>query len=235
MFKYTSRYCLLGMMSARFEVLGDWQGFKKNRNNAVSFDVNFVPDFKSVFFSYIYEKPKVKCYKMTQLISKFDSEFFELRGKEHCEIRETRNKFDKVVSIRAYNKEDTLGLIDLWDSQRKQLYGWFCHSGYDRNFFSKWYDAEKDQLFSRFYYLGERMIGYAVLHQTESGYEYLIRKADCSIRNLCLYVDYKTFEQVYSGTDFFVNWGASKGSLLRYKKKFPIFSETPTYFFKQIY
>jgi len=233
-FKYTSKYCLMGMMSNRFTVLGDWQGFQKNKNTCVSFDTNFVPDAKKVNFSYIYEKPDFKCAKSTQVVSVFDNEFFELRGKKFREIRETRNKFDKVTGVTdECDKHDVLDLIDTWDERSGQKYGWYRHSGYDRTFFNRWYDVERENLLSRFFYIEDKLIGYSILHKADDCYEYLIRKMDNTLRDTCLYVDYKTFEEIYKveNKKFYVNWGASSGGVARYKKKFPVHEQSDVYFY----
>jgi hypothetical protein len=230
-FKYTSKYCVMGM-AGKYEVLGDFQGLRKNRNQAISFDAGFDPGYKKVLYSYIYDTPDCKRHKSTQLVSNFTDSYFNLAGKEHREVRESRNKFNKLIAMREYNKEDVLGLIDLWDTQSGTKYGWQRHSGYDRSFFTRWFDAERDNLFSRFFYLGDKMVGYSVLHKGEGCWEYLIRKTDNTIRNTCLYVDYKTFEELHKIEEsFLVNWGASKGSLLEYKRKFPCYEENNVYFY----
>ncbi len=237
MFEYNSKYCILGMMSAKTVPSPDWKWFKKNRTTAVCFDANFKPDFPKVSYSYIYNKPPkpIKSYKSTQLTSKLDAGFFDLSGKKYQEIRETRNHFDRIITTRDYNKQDVLDLIDFWDTHTgKPKYKWQLHSGYDRNFFNIWYDQEKDNLFSRFYYIEDRMVGYSILHKGVDCWEYLLRKADNTLRNTCLYIDYKTFESIYQQEqrDFFVCWGSSKGSLLIYKRKFGSYDERPTYFYK---
>jgi hypothetical protein len=230
-FNYTSKYCVMGMMSGRYQVLGDWQGLSKNKTTAISFDENFDPGYKKVNYAYIYTKPVVKASKSTQVVSKFDPAFFKLYGAANREIRETRNKFDRLVKTRDYNKADVFNLIDRWDAQSGDKYGWHRHSGYDRAFFERWFEAEQVNLVSRFYYLEDELIGYAILHPTDYGYEYLIRKADNTRRNTCLYVDYKTFESLNKGSEFLVNWGASSGGVLNYKRKFPVYEETPVYFY----
>lgn len=226
------------MMSKGSVLFDNLKGFKKNRTTAVSFDSEFDPEFPKVSYSYIHEKPPkpIKPYKGTQLVSRLDEEFFALSGKKYKEIRETRNYFDKIVSIKEYSKQDVLGLIDLWSSTSGKKYGWQLHSGYDRNFFNNWYDLEKDNLFSRFYYIGDKIVGYSILHKGTNSWEYLLRKMDNSIRNTCLYVDYKTFEEIYKleQKDFYVCWGASNGKLLKYKRKFGSFDETTVYFYKVV-
>ena len=63
-------------------------------------------------------------------------------------------------------------------------------------------------------------------------YNYIIRKSDISYRNICLYCDFKMFEKIYDicSEDFIINWGGSSGNVLKYKKKFPVYSELPVYF-----
>jgi hypothetical protein len=235
MFKYTSKHCVMGMCSERYQVLGDWQGLRKNSTTAVSFDEGFDPGFKKVNYAYVYTKPAVKASKSTQVVSAIGPELVGLAGNKWREIRETRNHFGRIVEARDYNKGDVLGLIDRWDVQSGGKYGWHRHSGYDRAFFNRWYDLEKDNLISRFYYVGAELIGYSILHATEYGYEYLIRKADNTRRNTCLYVDYKTFEGLYGARGgFLVNWGASSGGVLDYKRKFPVHSECPVYFYSVV-
>jgi len=235
MFKYTSKYCMMGMMSKNGSPFNNWLGFKKNKNNAVSFDMDFHPDFPKVNYSYIYERPKVKgVRKSTQIVSKFDGQFFKLEGKGFKEIRETKNKFNKVVRAGEYDKNKVLELIDKWDSISGAKYGWQRHSGYDRSFFNNWYALEQDNLISSFYYIGDKLVGYSVLHKNDNCYDYIIRKTNNTIRNTCLYVDYKTFESIYEKEKkpFLVNWGASGGGVLKYKKKFPVFQETRVYFYR---
>ena len=233
MFEYNSRYCVMGMMSKRYEVLGDWQGLRKNRNAAISFHADFAPDYPKVFYSYIYDRPECKASKETQVISVLGGDFFGLSGGNYREIRETRNKFDKIVRVGEYNKDDVMGLIDRWDIQSGGKYGWVRHSGFDRNFFERWYEEERGNLVSQFYYIDNKMIGYSVLHKAEDSYEYLIRKVDNSIRNSCMYVDFATFRHLYEleGGEFLINWGASGGGVLAYKKKFPVYDEIPAYFY----
>ena len=234
MFKYNSKYVLM-CMARKGNILDDWKGYVKNKKNAISFDASFRPDFEKVSYYYVYDKPEIKYdWKLTQLISRFDDGFFKLPGKAYRELRETKNYYDKRIEIRDYKQEDTLDLIKRWDAHSGAKYNWQRHSGRDSWFFKRWYEEEKDNLISRFYYLSGVMMGYCVLHKAEeNSYEYLIRKTDISMgRNTCLYCDYKTFESIHlPGQQFYVNWGGSSGKLLKYKEKFGIHEETPVYFY----
>lgn len=233
MFTYTSPMCIKSLMNRFCKPFENWQGYQANRNKAVLFDENLTADYPTIHYYYIYNKPNIKHYHLTQLISHITPEFFELSGKKWREIRETRNKFDKIVSIKEYNQKDVLGLIDVWDKTAGVKYGFQRRSGRDRNFFNKWFKQEQDKLFARFFYIEDDLIGYSVLHKNNGCYEYLIRKTLSEMRNTCLYVDYKTMEEIHQHeNDFYVNWGASKGKLLKYKKKFPVFEERPVYFYK---
>jgi len=238
LFEYNSKYCILGMMSRGSILYDNLKGFRKNKTTSVSFDPNFDPGTDKVSYSYIYNKPSapIKSYKGIQLVSELNADFFALSGKKYREIRETRNHFNKIISIKEYNKQDVLSLIDLWSATDGKKYGFQLHSGYDRNFFNNWYDLEKDNLFSRFYYIDDKIVGYSILHKGEDCWEYLLRKADNSIRNTCLFIDYKTFKQIWDieNKTFYVCWGASKGKLLKYKRKFGSFEERDAYFYKVV-
>lgn len=214
----------------------DWRGYQANKNKAVLFDERLKADYPTVHYYYIYNKPAQKHYHLTQLISHITPNFFELRGKKWKEIRETRNKFDKIVKMKEYDQQAVLDLIKKWDETAGVKYGFQRRSGRDRNFFQRWFEQEKERLFYRFFYIDERLVGYSVLHKKDGCYEYLIRKTLSEMRNTCLYVDYKTMEELFAvePDGFFVNWGASGGKLLKYKKKFPMFEERPVYFYKVV-
>jgi len=177
-------------------------------------------------------------YHLNLLISRFDGDFFELRGKKNKEIRETRNKYNKSIIIKKdiENIEEVIGLINCWDKISGVKYGWQRHSGYDKSFFLKYYEQEKKDLFSLFFYIDGVLVGYSVVSKIMDGdcFRYIIRKFDASFRNICLYIDFKIFENLYSeyGGDFRVSWGASSGNVLKYKKKYPIFFEDKVWFYK---
>jgi len=235
----------MGMMSRHYTPFEDFTGFYKNkiRDKVVIFNKDFLlGDYKEVNYYYILEKPELKIknmYSSTLLVSHFNSDFFKLEGKSKTEIRETRNKYNKVITIKKDIDDvgEVVLLIDRWDELSGKKYGWQRHSGYDRSFFLKYYEQEKENLFSLFFYINDELVGYSIVSkiQEDNCFKYIIRKMDNSIgRNICLYIDFKTFENLYNiyGSDFYINWGASSGNVLTYKKKFPVYSEDKVWFYK---
>ena len=235
----------MGMMSSRYIPFADFTGFYKNkkRDKVIIFNKDkLVEDCKEINYYYILEKPEIKIknmYSSTLLVSHFNSDFFKLEGKSKTEIRETRNKYNKVITIKKDidDVDEVVLLIDKWDELSGGKYGWNRHSGYDRSFFTKYYEEERENLFSLFFYFNDILIGYSIVSkiQEDNCFKYIIRKMDNSIgRNICLYIDFKIFENLHNicGNDFYINWGASSGNVLKYKKKFPIFSEDKVWFYK---
>ena len=176
--------------------------------------------------------------KEKQVISKINSEFLKLSGKKYHEFREVRNKYDKIVVVKTQpnNIKDVLDLVDTWDEQRGEKYGWQRHSGYDRNFFENVYPTAKNDLFCYFFYIEDKCVGYSVISKLGDGsnFNYVIRKNNTAHRNLCLYVDLKSFILMMDEikNEFFINWGSSGRGVLKYKKKFPLHSEEVVYFCK---
>jgi len=242
---YINKHSIMGMLSKNYIPFENWRGFykKKDKTKIVVFDENFSSEnFEEVNYYYIQDKPEVKKkYYSTLLVSVFNNEFFELKGKENKELRETRNKWNKEIVIKydIENIEDVINVIDNWDINSGVKYKWNKHSGYDRNFFRKYYEQEKKELISLFFYFGEKLIGYSIvskIKEDDNCYRYIIRKMDVSVgRNVCLYIDYKTFEYIWrkENKKFLVNWGASSGNVLKYKKKFPIYLENRVWFYKR--
>jgi len=242
---YINKHTIMGMMSKHYIPFDDFKGFYKgkNKDKVVVFDKNFsVSNYKEVNYYYIFDKPEPKIknmYHSNLLVSHFDSEYFKLEGKKNKEIREARNKYNKIITIKkdVENVDSVISLIDKWDEISGIKYGWNRHSGYDRSFFLKYYEKEKDNLYSLFFYFNDVLVGYSVVSNIveDNCFKYVIRKLDISIgRNMGLYIDFKTFENLYNvyGGEFYVNWGASSGNVLKYKKKFPVFSEDKVWFYK---
>ncbi len=241
---YINRHTVMGMMSKHYIPFEDYSGFykSKKRDKVVVFNKDYPEgSYKEINYYYIPDKPEVKIknmYNSTLLVSHFNSDFFKLIGKSNREIRETRNQYNKIITIKndIDNIEEVILLINKWDMQSGKKYGWQKHSGYDKTFFLKYYEQEKDNLISLFFYFNDVLVGYSIVSNIVDNncYKYVIRKMDISSRNLCLYIDFKMFENIYNnyGRDFYINWGASSGNVLKYKKKFPIFSEDKVYFYK---
>ena len=243
---YTSKHAIMGMMSARYIPFSNWGGYIKNKNEVVLFDPSLINDYNNyekISLHYLAEMPSnvniTSKYKSDMLVSFFNEEFFKLGGWEYREIREARNKYNKIVTVEHSIKDIgvIVNFIREWNKKRgDERYGWQLHSGYDVSFFERFYEQEKDNLWANFFYIDGNFVGYSIISKNgeEECYNYLIRKNSVELRNLCLYIDYKSFEKIWleKQSEFHINWGCSSGSLLKYKKKFPILCCVKRYFVK---
>jgi len=227
---YINRHTIQGMMSKTAKPFDDWAGFWKNSKQVVVFDdsvsLSDFPLSNRISWGYLPSKENLdkRCstYSSILVLSEFD--------------RETRNHFNQQIDIQdnPISFGEVSSLIDMWDDQSGDKYGWQRHSGYDRNFFRKFWEFEKQDLWSNFFYLNGRLVGYSVVSKiSDDGcFRYVIRKNDVSLRNLCLFIDFNTFERIFKEIQkpFLINWGASSGGVLKYKKKFPVFLEKKVFF-----
>jgi hypothetical protein len=240
---YINKHTVMGMMSKHYIPFDNFSGFYKNKkkNKVVVYSEDKEFDCDEINYYYIKTKPNIKyssLFSSNVLVSNFNDNFFSLKGKEYKEIRESRNKWEKSIEIKNYidNIEEILDLLKKWDEFSGGKYGWQRHSGHDKSFFIKYYEQEKKDLFSLFFYCNNILIGYSIVSkiQNDNCFRYNIRKCDVSIgRNIGLYIDFKTFENIYSeNKKFYINWGASAGNLQKYKKKFPVYKEVKVWFYK---
>jgi hypothetical protein len=239
---YISKHSIMGMMSKNYTPFGNWKGFykKKDRSKCTVFSFE---DMKEECIenniAYVDKHETLKpSFKSTEVVSTFNKEYFKLEGKENKEIRGTRNKWNKRIEIREeYKYQEMEDLINWWASTSGHKYHWQRHDGYDRSFFHRYWRPERSKLYSMFFYLEDKLVGYSIVSKEpqDSHYIYVIRKCDVTVgRNINLYIDYKMFEKIYNDVgDFRINWGASSGGVLKYKtSKFPVYSETLKYFYK---
>lgn len=243
---YVNENSIYGLMSKNYTP--DWEHkiiYKtKAHDKIISFDPNYKnEDAKQINYMYL-DKPVdgIKCGKEKQIIQGvFNSDYFELKGSKFRDMRNTRNKFNKTVKIYEdydLDKVDSF-IYDVWYLKRgDKLYGYQCHYGYDRAYFSKWYNKKFINLF---FEIDDKLVGYSVIERTprknEKGLDefvYLLRKVDVNAgRNICEYVDFKTYEYLYENVskEFAVNMGCSSGKLFWYKTtKFPVYELTDKYF-----
>lgn len=217
----------------------------KAKDKIISFDKDYKNEnAKQINYMYLDEPLNtIKCSKEKQIIQGvFNEEYFKLSGKTYREMRGTRNKWDKKITIKTepdFEKIDDL-IYNKWYLKRgDKLYGYRCHYGYDRAYFSKWYDDKN--LLNLFFYLDNELVGYSVIERkprkNEKGIDefvFLLRKIDTSVgRNICEYVDYKTYEYIFNNIskEFVVNMGCSSGNLFKYKTtKFPVYELSDKFF-----
>ena len=237
---YINQYTLLGMLSKNYTVDIENKLVYKNKakDKVIVFDENFNgSNYSEVNYSYIDNKPSVKnFYKLTEVISYLPSDYFTNLNKYSREIHQTRNKWNKQITIKKElsSIDEVLELLDRWVEYSGKKYRFTRHDGYDRNFFRNYYEKYKDILDCNFFYLGDKLVGYSIMSpKVDDTYYYIIRKVDISVgRNIGEYVDFKTFE-LLNDNNFKINWGSSSGGVLNYKcTKFPLFSKTTKYFWK---
>lgn len=249
---YISRHSIMGMLSKSYIPLDDNVGYLKNKKEVVLFSsddtiIGRHLSYPKINLNYVDEiinvKDKINGYLLsskyhsTMLLSNFSKEFFELSGHRFREIRETRNKYRKIVGVKYdVDPNEVISFIREWIVKRGDLkYGWQLHAGYDINFFTKYWYFEKESLWSNFFYIDGKLVGYSIVSKdgSDGNFKYMIRKNDTTYRNLCLYIDYFSFERMYNEVgDFIVNWGSNSGSLLKYKMKFPVLFTIKKWFYK---
>ena len=249
---YISYHSILGMLSKRYKLLIDNKGFIKNSKEICLTNSIDIEEYKDQYqkISLIYQNKEqfdfirsnynvTSFWKSTQIISYFNPNFFKLEGMTYREIRETKNKYNKCIRIENEIKDinEVIEFIQSWKNNRgSNKYGWQEHSGYDMNFFQQYYEIEKDNLYHTFIYdQNNNLLGYSIVEKNNVNNQlnYIIRKAHWNMRNICLYLDYITFEKIYNDhKEFYINWGCSSGTLLKYKSKFPIHNLETKYFIK---
>ena len=237
---YMCDYTMLGMVSKNNIIDFDKKCIYKkvDKSKVLVFDKDFdISGFSEINYAYISEKPNAKSYyRSTEVISHFAKDYFTNLRSYSREIYQTKRKWDKKIVIKTElnSIEEVIELIDKWSKNSGVKYRWQEHSGYDKTFFLKYYEVWKDKLKCFFFYLNDVLVGYSIISpRVKDTYYYIIRKMDISVgRNICEYIDYKTFE-LLNDNDFFVNWGASSGGVLQYKtKKFPVYKTEKRYFWK---
>lgn len=246
---YISRHTILSMMSLR-EQLSEIPELHimVNQNSVKIFSTQnldyFLKNYKNI--TLLYSEKQLKAYSNYSLTSViggiFNIDFFKLSGKHYRDLRYVRNRFDKELKVFKQPKriDDVMSLINIWKTQYGlQKYFRTCHSGYDINFFETIYETEKNNLFCQFFYKDDVLLGYSVISKMElisNVFAYLLRKTIPGYLNkLGLYVDFKTFQNFWNflGKPFYIHWGASKGTLLKYKStKFPVFLTNHIYISK---
>ena len=223
-------------MSKNYKPLDDWSGFWKNSKHLVVFNINNKIDAPKKTYSYISVDEMKKLdnisssYKSTNIVSYFEEDYFNLFGFEMKKLRNCVNHFNSSIEFRdSISSIDELkSLISIWNEQRGEIYGWQRHSGYDINFFEKYYPIEKDNLISVFAYFENKLVGYGIITKaSESKYIYVLGKNDVSFKSLAYYIDFSIMKKIFSeiGQPFEMHWGCSSKGLLQYKRKFPVLRE----------
>jgi hypothetical protein len=244
--RYWTRHGKMTMMGKAGKLSSSPYFYYKNSKNLVVFIASCSPYGYKVSYAYIpdedfqeIDKKRIKSkYHLTQVVSLIDDKFASLPGKKNKDNRNIRNKYEKIVEVRESPEsiEEVISFIDEWDKTRGVVYGWQRHSGYDKNFFTNHYESEKNSVQSLFYYIKGKLVGYSVISvaREDTSYTYMIGKCLVEYKSLSWYIDYDSFCRLREreGCDVLVNWGASGGSLLKYKTQFPVHSLEKLWFFR---
>jgi hypothetical protein len=129
-------------------------------------------------------------------------------------------------------KISMLAVVKRWDVARHHVYRRYTHTGFDVNFIKNHLDLSSVLLFTLRDALWN-VRGFSIFTIPHDGFLCCpLRKTDYSGVDLDFYFDIETFRWLRReyDHDLVLNWGASKGSLLAYKKKFDVYSLNQIYF-----
>ncbi len=258
-FNYVNEHTFYAMSSERFKLLPNCFGFIKNRNEIV-----FYPPIQKEFIKYEYKNIKLRYLteedyqnflsldvkhsktKYKGIISYFSEEFFNLKGTKYQEFRTVINKYKKlnVEVLEDFKKiEDIYELISRWKAiKAEKTIHFLDHTGLDKNFFKNYFEKFKRDLFSRFFYIDNKLVGYSIISllkdkNKEECFKEITRKFDYDYKQICLYIDYITFFDLYKKLNkpYYLNRSATTDkNIILYKNKFPIYKIIPVYFIKII-
>jgi len=243
--KYWTKHGKIGMMGKFGNLSPDPRWYYKNSSNAVCFDVSLTP-LPKTSYAYITEsdfltipKKEIKSkYILNQIVSNIDDKFLSVRGNKYKEFRNVINRYKGLdIKESPESLDEVLTFINEWEEYRGDAkYGWQMHTGYDKSFFERFYGKETD-IQCLFFYQVERLVGFSVISidNPKEPLVYMLGKNDTRLKGLSLYIDFISFKKLYEKFGkVLINWGASSGSLLSYKRKFPIYTEDKLYFFRKV-
>jgi hypothetical protein len=246
---YINKNSILGMGSTYYEVDNENLFIYKNKAKdkiAVFENSNFEnfnkQNYKEISYEYYTSKPGgVKSYKLTELISAIPKDYFEVLKSYNKDWHETMNKWDKriVIKTEPNSIDEVINMIKTWEENSGKKYRMNMRSGADKSYFRKYFELNKENLQNLFFYFEDILVGYSVIEKEPENneYKYVIRKMNVLAgRNICQYIDLKTMKILREKNleEFYVNWGASGGGVLNYKKRiFPVKSAINYFFFKE--
>lgn len=176
---------------------------------------------------------------------------YALPGPSMREWRGTVNKWKRIEKdgrlvverLDSSSLQETVDMVEKWRhlDNGGMKYGWQERAGCDKALVKRYIDnfeGIQDYVTGTVFRLDGEVVGYSCIEKTSltavdglPEFKYLTRKvlSTSGRRNLTEYVDYKTLELVHEANPriktFLVNWGASSGGVLWYKKhKFPLYS-----------
>ena len=240
------------MLSKTYIPFNNYSGFSKHRNEIVLFNDDNIEKFRKYENLRIYHVPdevvtnlksKVKILsrnKYISIITKLDKVYFSMSGKSNKEKRNVVNKYEVNTKLSVQEYPNSIQEIKIflrnWKEKRKTKYNErMIRIGYNLNFITNYMFPFKDQLITKFYYDGNKLIGMTIIEKIKDNiYNLLIRKSDPGYSQLSYYIDYSSFKEIFDKSGYeslIINLGVDCGDkgISDYKtKKFPFFMEINT-------
>lgn len=208
---------------------------------------------KSYWESRGYKMSKVvKEYEIYSLIKIDDNINRELKGtiKKYNNLIKSNEFYQYILTKDNHRFNDIcdniISMIKKWAETSGQKYGFIRHDGIDKAFFNRLKNNEidiEDYIIYVFEDKFHNCVGYSVIEakSIDNNFVYLIRKClrytdyELSLRNLCMYIDYITFNEVLKRNklnEIIINWGCSSGGVAKYKKeKWNLYETKSLYFY----
>lgn len=253
-FSYVDEIGIHGLMNCRAQILEDAPlMFSKSKNNKKKVVVcrdllspQKEKDYNQINYMYLDDYPECyeNIYNLTEVISEITPEVLDsCPRKKFKNIHDaiTKFKYKITASCLTLDKvDDLIKFINQWavDEKCGEKYGWQLHVGIDKHIITQYITDPSFHLRTQIYmfYDEDEIVGYSCIELPQEPYDkpivYIVRKCrnGGKYNNLTRYIDWFTFKEMESlhedaSKPFLVNWGASSGKLLWYKKhEWPIYS-----------
>ena len=169
-------------------------------------------------------KPRVT--KTKGIVLGFDEEYFKKMGTKFKKIRQATNRYRNLitqVTDMPLNFSDFKSFIKKWQVQSKGKY-FMMTTGVDTHFVKSLIDVYKDRLISKFFYIGEEMVGFSIIERVGEGlYNNIFCKTLTKYPLLTLFIDSYMFDLLRDENDdfFIVHLGSAErnSNLFRYKTR----------------
>lgn len=253
-FSYINKTSIHGLMNCRAMILEDAPlMFSKSKNNKKNVVVcrdllshQKEKDYNKINYMYLDDYPEgyENISNLTEVISEITPELIDCCPKKKFKnIHDAVSKFKDKITVRLLVPDmvqDLIKFINEWaiDERCGDKYGWQLHVGIDKHIISQYINDLVFHCNTQFYvfYDGNEIVGYSCIELSREPYDkpivYIVRKCrnGGKYNNLTRYIDWFTFKEIESlhadaSKPLLVNWGASSGKLLWYKKhEWPIYS-----------
>lgn len=162
--------------------------------------------------------------KVRHVILEFKTDYFHYTGSKFKKLKKAMRKYESLITDIVDSPRSCADLdlfIQNWKQNRKKAHH-IMTTGVDKNFVNTQLAKHGDRLISKFFYIGEHLVGYSIIEIVAEGiYNNLFCKIDTNFSQLNLFIDSYMFELVFKATSagFIMNMGSDNGkkSLLKYK------------------